>query len=57
MLRNSSAKISIGGEEINIIGIDDATFYGKEDKYISIANAIDEVVYDEENGGRLGGND
>ena len=48
VLRNSSAKISIGGEEINIIGIDDATFYGKEDKYISIANAIDEVVYDEE---------
>ena len=48
VLRNSSEKINLHGEEINIIGIDDATFYGKEDKYISIAGAIAETIYDKE---------
>ena len=45
VLRNSCQKISIRGEEINIIGVDDATFYGTEDKYISTARAIDEISY------------
>lgn len=48
VLRNSSAKINTKGEEINIIGIDDATFYGTEDKYISTAKAIDDTLYDKE---------
>ncbi len=46
VLRNSSEKININGDEINILGIDDATFYGTQDKYISTAKAIDAIIYD-----------
>ncbi len=46
VLRNSSKKINIHSEEINVIGVDDATFYGTEDKYISTSKAIDEIIYD-----------
>lgn len=48
VLRNSCKKINIGGEEINIIGADDATFYGTEDKYVSTARTLDEIKYDKD---------
>ena len=46
VLRNSSEKIHINGDAINILGIDDATFYGTQDKYICTAEAIDGIIYD-----------
>lgn len=46
VLRNSSEKIHINGDAINILGIDDATFYGTQDKYICTAAAIDGIIYD-----------
>lgn len=46
VLRNSSKTINIRGEEINITGVDDATFYGTQDKFISTAEAINEISYD-----------
>ncbi len=47
VLRNSCETIRTGNKNINIIGIDDATFYGAEDEKItSTANALDEVLYD-----------
>ena len=48
VLRNSSEKIHINGDAINILGIDDATFYGTQDKYICTAEAIDGIIYDKD---------
>lgn len=46
VLRNSSEKINIHGEEINVIGFDDATFYGTQDKFVSTAQSIAATNYD-----------
>lgn len=46
VLRNSCETISKGNGQINIIGADDATFYGKEDKYLVAARVLDEIDYD-----------
>lgn len=46
VLRNSAKRINIHGEEINIAGFDDATFYGTQDKFLSTAEAIAATDYD-----------
>ncbi len=47
VLRNSCAAITENNSIINLIGIDDATFYGSEnEKSVSTAAALNEVVYD-----------
>ena len=45
VLRNSAKKINIHGEEINIAGFDDATFYGTQDKFLSTQEAIAATDY------------
>ncbi len=45
VLRNSCETISRGNSQINIIGADDATFYGKENKYLVAARVLDEIDY------------
>lgn len=49
VLRNSSKTINIRGEEINIIGVDDATFCGSEsNKFVITESSIDEINYERE---------
>lgn len=46
VLRNSCETLKEGDSSINIIGADDATFYGKENKYLVSARVLDEIDYD-----------
>ncbi len=49
VLRNSHKTISIGNDEINILGIDDPLFTDNDDKYEVTQLNLDKISYNEEN--------